>query len=325
MRALSLAAFAFAFAGGCTHSGAAPVRYGADEAQGAKTRPQEIRVDRGDTLYSIARAHEVDVAVLARANGIAPPYTIFAGQRLRLPAPPTHRVTKGETLDRIARDYLIDREELAALNGKRYPFHVRAGETLRLPPDAARSTALANAAPPPAGKTKVAAATPKPKPAPAAKTDRSKREAPVTRTAYSHGKSTAKGRALAWPAEGRILSTFGAKSGGLYNDGINIALAEGTPIRAAEDGVVVYQGAELKAFGNLVLVEHEGGVITAYAHNARARVRKGERVTRGQIIAHAGRTGSVSEPQLHFEVRDGTRPKNPLDYLEARKIVLTSR
>jgi murein DD-endopeptidase MepM/ murein hydrolase activator NlpD len=114
-----------------------------------------------------------------------------------------------------------------------------------------------------------------------------------------------------WPARGRIIRGF--KKGA--NDGINIAVPEGTSIKAAEGGVVAYAGSELKNYGNLVLVRHPNGYVSAYAHNSQLSVKRGDKVRRGQTIAKAGRTGNVSTPQLHFELRKGANPVNPVNLL----------
>ena len=114
-----------------------------------------------------------------------------------------------------------------------------------------------------------------------------------------------------WPARGRIIQGF--KSGG--NDGINIALPEGTSVRAAEDGKVAYAGSALKGYGNLVLIRHPNGFVTAYANNGELDVKSGDAVKRGQVIAKSGQTGDVSTPQLHFELRRGQTPVDPTNYL----------
>jgi murein DD-endopeptidase MepM/ murein hydrolase activator NlpD len=114
-----------------------------------------------------------------------------------------------------------------------------------------------------------------------------------------------------WPARGRIIQGF--KNGG--NDGINIALPEGTSVRAAEDGKVAYAGSALKGYGNLVLIRHSNGFVTAYANNGELSVKSGETVKRGQVIAKSGQTGDVSSPQLHFELRKGQTPVDPTNYL----------
>ena len=118
-----------------------------------------------------------------------------------------------------------------------------------------------------------------------------------------------------WPVRGRVIQGFGPKTSGGQNDGINVAVPEGTPIKAAEDGVVAYAGSELKGYGNLVLVRHANGFVTAYAHASELNVKKGETVKRGQVIGKAGATGNVTSPQLHFEVRKGATPVDPTTYL----------
>ncbi len=115
-----------------------------------------------------------------------------------------------------------------------------------------------------------------------------------------------------WPARGRVINGFSGRGG---NEGINIAVPEGTPVKAAGDGVVAYSGNELKGYGNLVLIRHENGYVSAYAHNGDIAVKRGERVSRGQVIARSGQTGNVSSPQLHFEIRKGSNPVDPMPYL----------
>ena len=117
-----------------------------------------------------------------------------------------------------------------------------------------------------------------------------------------------------WPARGRIISGFGSK--GSNGDGIAIAVPEGTPVKAAADGVVAYAGEELKGYGKLVLVRHDNGYVTAYAHNGDLNVKRGEKVTRGQTIAKSGATGNVTSPQLHFELRKGSTPVDPTKFLD---------
>ncbi|MEE1655203.1 peptidoglycan DD-metalloendopeptidase family protein [Microvirga sp. CF3062] len=115
-----------------------------------------------------------------------------------------------------------------------------------------------------------------------------------------------------WPARGRVIAGFGANGG---NEGINIAVPEGTPVKAAEAGTVTYAGSEVKGYGNLVLIKHENGFVSAYAHNGSLNVKRGEQVKRGQVIATSGQTGNVTSPQLHFEIRKGAQPVDPLKHL----------
>jgi murein DD-endopeptidase MepM/ murein hydrolase activator NlpD len=118
-----------------------------------------------------------------------------------------------------------------------------------------------------------------------------------------------------WPVRGRVIAGYGAKTNGKQNDGINVAVPEGTPVKAAEDGVVAYAGNELKGYGNLVLIRHDNGYVTAYAHASELAVKRGERITRGQVIGKAGQTGDVASPQLHFEIRKGSSPVDPMQFL----------
>jgi murein DD-endopeptidase MepM/ murein hydrolase activator NlpD len=120
---------------------------------------------------------------------------------------------------------------------------------------------------------------------------------------------------FSWPVRGRIIAGFGPHPGSLRNDGINVAVPEGTDVRAADDGLVVYAGNDVKGYGNLVLVRHSNGFVTAYAHASQLLVGLGDDVRRGQVIAKSGHTGHVTDPQVHFEVRKGTIPVDPLQYL----------
>ena len=131
----------------------------------------------------------------------------------------------------------------------------------------------------------------------------------------SAGVESAADGSFRWPVRGRVISAFGVKPGGERNDGINIEVPEGTPIKAAEGGQVIYAGNELKGFGNLVLVKHPNGFVSAYAHASEVLVQRGDNILRGQTIAKVGATGNVSRPQLHFEIRNGNRPVDPLPYL----------
>jgi murein DD-endopeptidase MepM/ murein hydrolase activator NlpD len=123
------------------------------------------------------------------------------------------------------------------------------------------------------------------------------------------------GGTFRWPVRGRIISEYGAKANGEKNEGINLAVPEGTSVKAADGGEVIYSGNELKGYGNLVLVRHDNGFVSAYAHASELLVNRGDKVTRGQIIARAGATGSVSQPQLHFELRKGQKAVDPKPYL----------
>lgn len=135
---------------------------------------------------------------------------------------------------------------------------------------------------------------------------------PVTTGSVDPGAKSSSNAEFRWPAKGRVISGF--KNGG--NDGINIAVPEGTPVKAAEEGTVAYSGSELKGYGNLVLIRHSNGYVSAYAHNGDLKVKKGDVVKRGQVVATSGQSGNVSSPQLHFELRKGSTPVDPSSYLQ---------
>ena len=121
---------------------------------------------------------------------------------------------------------------------------------------------------------------------------------------------------FSWPLRGKILSGYGPKEGGLVNDGINISANLGATVKAAENGVVAYAGNEIKGMGNLIIIQHADGWMTVYAHLNSMNVRRGNKVTVGQNIGTVGKTGKVDKPQLHFEIRKGTKAYNPIQYLK---------
>lgn len=121
---------------------------------------------------------------------------------------------------------------------------------------------------------------------------------------------------LRWPVRGQVVTPFGAQDGSVRNDGIDISVPEGTDVKAAENGVVIYAGSGLKEYGNTVLVRHDNGLVTVYGHASELKVNRGDKVERGQVIAASGMTGNAKQPKLHFEVRDNATPSNPTSYLE---------
>jgi murein DD-endopeptidase MepM/ murein hydrolase activator NlpD len=297
--------------------------------------PSSYRVAASDNVHSIARRFGLPLRSLIDANRLVPPYTLLVGQRLDIPRPPPgrlwHEVAAGDTVYAIAQRYGADMTELVRLNRIAPPYHVLQGQKLVIPGSQAAGTvqvasldgptpAGSTAADPPGGVepgadgadngTTRVAVVPVPRPAPP--DPGSAATGPLPPPPPLHG-----GRFL-WPVNGRILSAYGPKAGGLHNDGVNIEAPRGTPIRAAENGVVAYVGNELRGFGNLLLIKHSDGWVTAYAHTNEILVRRGQRVERGQVVATVGSSGHVSRPQLHFEVRKGVRTLDPARLLEAR-------
>jgi murein DD-endopeptidase MepM/ murein hydrolase activator NlpD len=232
-----------------------------------------------------------------------------------------HVVTPGETLYSIARLYGKPVVAIARANNIQPDTLVRVGERLiipgmRAPHHAAVAAPRARTPAPPAaaaahsGRDVANAESPhsarivEPVAAVPAKENPVKAAQPVGRLNFR------------WPVRGRIIAGFGPKPNGLQNDGINLSVPEGTPIKAAEDGVVAYAGNELKGYGNLVLIRHRDGFVTAYANASKILVQRGETVKRGQVIARSGETGNVNSPQLHFEIRKGATPVDPAQYLK---------
>ncbi len=230
-----------------------------------------------------------------------------------------HVVAPGETLSRIARLYGKPAGAIARVNNMQASAMLRPGDRLVIPgvrTSAAQPKGVPASATPAVARTKVASAVPgEVGTAPTATLF-----TPVTQTAGANdtAKSADAGGALPkfrWPANGRVIAGYGPSSSGQQNDGINIAVPENTPVKAAEEGVVAYAGNELKGYGNLVLVRHPNGYVTAYAHAKELLVKRGDQIKRGQVIARSGQTGSVNAPQLHFEIRKGAAPLDPMKFL----------
>jgi murein DD-endopeptidase MepM/ murein hydrolase activator NlpD len=304
-----------------------------------------ITVAPGETLEMISRQHGVPVSALMQANNITSPAMVHSGDHLVIPrrspstaayAPPTtriastapgmpvgaprtalapttgmHVVAPGETLHSIARLYGKSVMVLATANNIRPDTMVKVGERIIIPgvqPGAAVAPRAQASAAPPAGPSLATAESP-----------HSARvatpEAPAQDSTIKTAEPAGGLPSFRWPVRGRVIASFGPTPNGLQNDGINLAVPEGTPVKAAEDGVVAYAGNELKGYGNLVLVRHSNGFVTAYAHASDILVKRGETVKRGQVIAHSGQTGNVTSPQLHFEIRKGSTPVDPSQYL----------
>ncbi len=285
-----------------------------------------VKVRTGDGLYGIAKRAKVPLRAIIDANGLKPPYRLKPGQRLILPRSRVHVVGAGDTVYGIARRYDVGMRNLIRANDIRPPFRIVVGQRLRLPASPGLAASITRAK------------TPRPtamaRPSFAAKDGaRSAPSGSVTSRAAPPAKPGRRLRvspppidpppreagAFLWPVEGKLVSAFGPKGGGLHNDGINIAAPRNTEVRAAANGVVAYAGNELRGYGNLLLIRHRGGWITAYAHNDRLLVGRGDVVKRGQGIARVGDSGRVTTPQLHFEIRRGSRAVDPAGLLRRLK------
>lgn len=238
-------------------------------------------VNRGDTLVSIARKNHISAAELARANGLEPSAKLRLGTKLTVPGAKTAAMAAPAAAAPVA---------AAPVAGTLQPVAAAP----------APATKMAAAAPVQSARLAQATANVEEKPA----------EAPAKAAEATGALPT-----FRWPVRGKVVTSYGAKTNGKSNDGINLAVPEGTPVKAAEDGVVAYSGNELKGYGNLVLVRHSNGYVTAYAHASELLVKRGDTIKRGQVIAKSGQSGEVASPQLHFEIRKGSSPVDPLQFL----------
>jgi len=307
-----------------------------------------VTVGPGDTIESLARRHGVPVAAIMQANNIPSGTAVHPGQRLVIPryrsstaalsppatrnaaaqaAPTTtgsisaprtvltpsskvHVVAAGETLHSISRMYGKPVMALAKANNIAPDTMVKVGDRIIVPDVRTTAAAAPSPATPPAAGPNVANLESPHSARYAAPVAPPAQETPAKPTETANGQPS-----FRWPAHGHMIAGFGPKPNGLQNDGIDLAIPEGTPVKAAEDGVVAYAGSELKGYGNLVLVRHSNGFVTAYAHASEILVKRGETVKRGQVIARSGQTGNVTSPELHFEIRKGATPVDPTQYL----------
>ncbi len=288
--------------------------------QWSTTEPDVIRVAPGDTVYALSRRTGASPQAIIAENGLRPPYTLEIGQTLRVPrleakvantlqserpqargaveAPAAvHVVARGDTLYSISRATGFAVAEIAKANGLSAPYTLSIGDRLALPGEIVPSTSVVKSPEP------IVIAAEGVQPASYAAPSAASDALPSTAI-------------FEWPVKGAIIGSYGAGDLGKRNDGINIAAPVGTPVRAAADGEIVYRGSELEGYGNLILIKHEDGFVTAYAHNDVMLVRKGQNVRQGQVIAKVGKTGSAPEPQLHFEIRQNLKSVDPLAFLQ---------
>jgi murein DD-endopeptidase MepM/ murein hydrolase activator NlpD len=281
-------------------------------ASASRSATDEIVVQRGDTLNAIARKHSVSTQALIDANRLRAPYALQAGQRLSLPHAPAPATRVVETVPAgsvppAVPAGKVESAPLAPISSRSAPVIETAKPVVTTAP------VQTEPAPQPVAASEIKPAQPPAAPHAATPSLTQRQVSEVEQASVAVPARV--GRGFVWPVRGRVVSDFGSKGGGLHNDGINIAAAQGTPIRAAESGVVVYAGNELRGFGNLVLLRHADGWMTAYGHAEELTVQRGDQVRRGQVIGRVGATGNVTSPQVHFEIRRGSRPVNPRDHL----------
>ena len=259
---------------------------------------QIVEVRANDTLYAVATRYQVTPQSVIEANGLQPPYNLRKGQALKLVPRRTHIVRPGDSVYVISQRYAVSQYQLAQLNYLKPPFELKIGQKLQLP-NSLEFSVLDVGLPDGVSSTNIAQPTP---------TETSVPTAPRKRFVAP---SLAGSSGFTWPVQGEIITEFGPSQRGVHNDGVNIAASEGASVGAAAKGRVAFVGTNIKSFGKLVLVKHDGGIITAYAHLGDISVKEGDIVTAGQSIGTIGRSGRVDSPQLHFEIRKSRQPVDP--------------
>jgi murein DD-endopeptidase MepM/ murein hydrolase activator NlpD len=310
-------------------------------------------VQPGDSLYGLSHRYNVPMSELKQANGIIDVRKVRPGTVLKVPGaagnatfaanneppraePPARNEAPAATEPAAPEQRPIaSTTQPTLLNGSSTPEGRRVAslEEGRSQENRATDASPARAVVPPlqpqpsdeakseapnASPTQaVSVDPPKNEPAPAAAPPAASPTPPVKVAAVQPAQvAVSNGLKLRWPVKGRVIGEFGQRSDGTHNDGINLAVPLGSEVHAAEGGVVAYAGSELKGYGNLILIRHDNGWVTAYAHNDEMMVKRGDKVHRGQVIAKAGKTGTVDQPQLHFELRQGAKPVDPTPYME---------
>ncbi len=268
--------------------------------------PDRVTVSRGDTLYSISRRYDVPLRDIIEANHMSPPYRVYVGQTIKLPSAKYHIVKKGDTLYNISKRYNVDMSSISRLNDLDEPYTLALGQKLVLPGSIVDKSNTTNTS---SAKTQTTSKK-------SSSSWWSRKKSTPKKATYAKPTPVKKRKSkFLWPVKGTVISNFGTIGKGRNNDGINIKAPLGTAVKAADAGTIAYAGNELKGFGNLILLKHNDGWITAYAHNDKILVKKGQKVRKGEKIATVGSTGGVSTPQLHFEIRAGKKAVNPRAYL----------
>ncbi len=278
------------------------------------------RVAPGEGLLQIAARTGASAEVIARANGLARPYTLRIGQVLKIPGGRYHLVRAGQSGIAIARAYGLDWTRIVEANALPEPYVLRAGQRILIPWPASEGTRSRAAERAAAfrldiddivtGGQPALPARAKAPPRVAARPDR-----PLPAAVPVVPPSRLSGAGFIWPVRGAVVKRFGRGPAGDRSDGIKIAVPLGTPIRAAADGVVAYAGSGIAALGGLVIMRHGSGWTSVYGHAGRLLVTRGQTVKRGQVIALSGDTGFADRPELHFELRKNRAPVDPVGLL----------
>jgi len=261
-------------------------------------------VQSGDTLSRIAARRGVSVSKIREVNGLSS-NTIRIGQALTLPGSASNGASAKAMPTEVASAQPVSTPVIQPV-----VYNTSADNTASTSPTQATSLEKNQASSAPEQTAK--ANTPEPEKAASTPQNSSENQQVAAIVPPANGVA-----GLRWPAKGRILSSFGQREGTLTNDGVDIMIPEGTAVKAAESGVVIYAGDGLKEFGNTILIRHEDNLVTVYGHNGQLLVSRGQKVRRGDEIAKSGKSGNTTTPKLHFEVRKNSTPVNPMKYLES--------
>ncbi len=291
----------------------------------------EHKIKSGENLYIIAKKYNTDLRSLIRHNKLKPPYVIRIGDKLKIPGVPYHVVKKGESLSAIARKYNVGLRSVVLQNKLKKPYVIKPTQKIYIPDEdvpikQAPKKEVVKIPYAPIPKAKIVYA-----PIPKREKESAKKEVPkfayapippnfkpkpARKTTHNFSdKFTDNGAQFLPPIKGKIISRFGQQGHGIFNDGINISAKKGVPVRSSQAGEVMYSDKFNDRLGNLVLIRHKGGYMTAYAHNAKNLVIQGDKVKRGQVIATIGNSGNAKEPQLHFQIIKDDKRLNPEKYI----------
>lgn len=245
----------------------------------------KILVKNGDSVYSIAQKQNILISDLINKNNIKPPYIIHPGDKLIIPKIKYHKIQKGESLYSISKKYNISIGQLIFLN-KLKNNKILIGQILAI-------SAKNNKA----------------------KNDVTELDIPKIQPTQQNKILSTKNN-FSWPCKGKIISSFGNKGNGLYNDGVNIKSKKGSAVFASEKGKIVYAGNGLKGYGNLIIIKHDNDFISSYAHLNKINVKRDDLVKKNEIIGIIGNSGNVEEPQIHFSLRKKREAINPVSYIK---------
>jgi len=268
-------------------------------------KPTTYIVQSGDNISIIANKYGMNKSDLISLNNLKSPYNVYVGQKLKINQSINNNysedgtqtkeikskeakfyiVKNGDNLSSIARNNNTSSKELISLNSLKAPYNIYIGQKIKVGEKIVVKKVITKE-----------------------KNNYDQQQLNTTTTVH-------KDNQFIWPIKGSILSDFGNKANGLYNDGINISAPEGTPFKSAEQGVVAYVGNELRGYGTIILIKHNSNWISAYAHCDGVKVSRGDMVNKGQIIGTVGKSGNVDAPQLYFSLRSGRKAVDPIKYL----------